>query len=215
MRLLNLLERIGELPAEVWLLPPVVILLTMAAVSFLLRSARLRRYRAIAAYTGLSVKPQIFNASEVHGTFRGRPLIMTTVGRQRPTFRRRWTLVTVDLKNPEMISLHLWPQDFLDHVFMAAGFKELQAGDAEFDRRYVIRSDEPVLVTKMFQDSVLLDRILHANIDSVDLVSAKMRVYYAREERSPAHAEALFTAVTGLADAIDALKGEYKPEIIR
>jgi hypothetical protein len=33
MRLLNLLERLGELPAEVWLIPPILILAAMAATS--------------------------------------------------------------------------------------------------------------------------------------------------------------------------------------
>ena len=95
MQWLDLLERIGELPAEVWLVPPVVILALMAAIGWLLRSLLLSRYRAIATRTGLTVVPKILNASEIRGSFRGRELVMHIVSRQRQTFRKRWTRVWV------------------------------------------------------------------------------------------------------------------------
>jgi len=215
MALLNLLERLGTLPAEVWLLPPVVILATMAGIGLVLRRARLRRFRAIAERTALSVKAKIINGSEVRGAFRGRPLVMTLVSPLRPNFRRRWTRVVADVKNPELVSLHLWPQDLLDNLIVAAGGTELHVGDAEFDRRFVIQSDEPALVTKMFQSRELRDAIVGANIDSVDLASSQLKVHYAREERDPEHAERLFTAVARLAEGIDALEADCKPEIIR
>jgi hypothetical protein len=46
MEWLEWLERIGELPAEVWLIPPVVFLVLLVAVGWLLRERLLRRYRA-------------------------------------------------------------------------------------------------------------------------------------------------------------------------
>ena len=107
MELLNLLERIGEMPPEVWLIPPVLILGAIMAIGWLRRSLLLRRYRAIAARTGLTVKPKILNPSEVRGTFRGRQLVMSICSPQRETIRRRWTLVAVDLENPEHIGLHM------------------------------------------------------------------------------------------------------------
>ena len=59
MEWLEWLERIGELPAEVWLIPPVVFLALLVAVGWLLRERLLRRYRAIAARTGLTVKRKL------------------------------------------------------------------------------------------------------------------------------------------------------------
>ena len=55
MKLLELLERIGEMPAEIWLIPPVLILALMAAIGWMRRALLLRRYRAIAGRTGLTV----------------------------------------------------------------------------------------------------------------------------------------------------------------
>jgi hypothetical protein len=49
----------------------------------------------------------------------------------------------------------------------------------------------------------------------VRLGNAKLYAYYAREERSPEHAELFFTAAARLADGIDALESDRRPEIIR
>jgi len=214
MTLLDLLEHLAQLPAEAWLIPPVLIVASIAAVGLMLHRARRRRYRAIAARTGLSVRPKIVNASEVHGTFRGRELVMVMCSRQRPTIRRRWTLVTVDVKNPEYVGLFMRPQDAVDNAIMAVGGKDVQVGDADFDRRFVIQSREAELVTRLFQSRELRELLLDAQIDSVRLVSSTLQVYYAREERKPEHAERLFTAVTRLADAIDALEAEHRAESI-
>src|SRR5262245_40848849 len=96
---LDTLYRLGEFPAEIWLIPPVLILAGMAAVAWLRRSMQLGRYRAVADRTGLAVAPKIFNPSEVRGAFRGRQLVMNEAGRRRQTlFRKRWTQVVVDVK---------------------------------------------------------------------------------------------------------------------
>jgi len=216
MEWLDLLERIGEMPAEIWLVPPVLILAAMTLIGWMLRSWLLRDYRAIAARTGLSVAPKILNPSEIRGTFRGRELVMHIVSRQRQTFRKRWTRVIVTVTNPEMVGLKMWPQDALDKLIMLAGATEVVVGDAEFDRRFVIQSRDEKVIAKMFAGNrELRELLLRSKVDSVELLSAKVHVHYARSERDPAHAELLFTAAMSLADAIDALKPDYRPEIIR
>jgi len=55
------------MPAEVWLIPPIVILALMIAIGCLRRSLLLRRYRAITARSELTVAPKVLNPSEVRG----------------------------------------------------------------------------------------------------------------------------------------------------
>jgi hypothetical protein len=216
MEWLELLERIGEMPAEIWLIPPVLILALMAAIGWLRCALLLRDYRAIAARTGLTVAPKILNPSEIRGSFRGRELVMHIVSRQRQTFRKRWTRVIVMVKNPEAVGLKMWPQDAMDKLMMLAGATEIVVGDAEFDRRFVIQSRDEKVIAKMFAGNrELRELLLRSKIDSVELLSAKVHVHYARSERDPAHAELLFTAAATLAEAIDTLEPDYTPEIIR
>ena len=216
MAWLDLLERIGEMPAEVWLIPPVLILAAMTAIGWMRRSLLLRDYRALAARTGLSVVVKILNPPEIRGSFRGRELVMHIVSRQRQTFRRRWTRVIVTVKNPEAVGLTMWPQDAIDKLIMLAGANEVVVGDDEFDRRFVIQSRDEKVIAKMFAGNrELRDLLLRSEVDSVELLSAKLHVHYARSERDAAHAELLFTAATSLAEAIDSLSPDYTPEIIR
>lgn len=214
VQLLDTLERIGELPPEIWFVPPILILAGMAAIGWLGRGRMLRRYHAIAERTGLAVVPKFFNPSEVRGSFRGRDLVMTSTGRRRQTIRKLWTLVTVDVANPESISLQMWQQGAIDRLVLALGGTEVVVGDPDFDRRFVIQSLEPELVAKMFRDAELRHLLIDAGIDRVEL-RQRLFAYYARNERDPEHAAILFTAVTRLADAIDSLRVVHKPEIIR
>jgi hypothetical protein len=212
---LELLERVGEMPAEVWLIPPVLILAAMTAIGWVRRALLLRAYRSIAARTGLAVAPQILNPSEIRGVFRGRELVMHLVPRQRQTLRKRWTRVIVTVTNPEAVGLKMWPQDAMDRLIMMAGAQEVVVGDEAFDRRFVIQSRDDKVMAKMFAGNrELRELLLRATIDSVDLLSTKLHVHYARSERDAAHAELLFTASVSLADAIDAIQPDYTPEII-
>jgi len=216
MKLLELLESLGEMPAEVWLMPPVVILALMAAIGWLRRALLLRDYRAIAARTGLTVAPKIINSSEIRGTFRGRELVMHIVSRQRQTLRKRWTRVIVTMRNPESVGLRMWPQDGFDKLVMLAGATEVVVGDDEFDRRFVIQSRDDKVIAKMFAGNrELRALLLRSKVDSVHVLGTTLHVHYARSERDPSHAELLFTAATSLADAIDAIVPDYTPEIIR
>ena len=71
------------------------------------------------------------------------------------------------------------------------------------------------MIAKMFAGNrELRELLLRSKVDSVQLLSEKLHVHYARSERDPAHAELLFSAATSLADAIDAIQPDYTPEII-
>ena len=216
MTLLSFLERLSELPSEVWLVPPVLIIVSICAIGLMLRRARLQRYRAIAARTGLSVKSSLVNVSQVFGNYAGRALVMMLASPQRTTlFRRKWTVVTVDLRNPEHIGLHMRPQDRIDTAIMIVGGNDVQVGDVEFDGRFVIYSRDQDVVATLFQDRALRTAILNARIDTVRLAGSKLHAYYPREERSPEHADLFFAAVVRLANGVDALQRPHAPEIIR
>jgi hypothetical protein len=66
--MLDWLERVGRLPPEVWLIPPALIIAVIVGIGIVRHRARIRRYRAIAARTGLSVTSGIVNPS--HGSTR-------------------------------------------------------------------------------------------------------------------------------------------------
>jgi len=210
--LLNLVERLGRLPPEVWLVPPFAFLAAILAIGLLRHRARLRRFRAIAARMNLSVKPGLVRPSTVHGAFGGRSLEMRLSSPQRETIvRKNWTRVAIDVKNPASLGLHMRPQDAVDRMMR---LPDVTVGDAEFDRRFLLRSSETALVRMLFADRGLRESILRANINTVRLFGSPLEVYYAKEVSQPEQAELLFATSVRLADAIDELTNDGSPDLI-
>ena len=208
MSWLDLLEWLGRLPAEAWLVPPVVIIAGIVAIGVTLHRARLRRYRAIAARTGLAVKPSIVNASQVHGAYAGRQLVMSIASPQPRGFvRKTWTRVFVEVRNPRFVALLLRRRDLVDRLLRLGN---APVGDAEFDRRFLVLSRDPGYVIMIFSDRTLRERFFQADIQRVHLVSSSLEVFYRRDVRDPEHAARLFDATVRLADAVDMLEaGRY------
>jgi hypothetical protein len=217
MTLLDVLEWLGSLPAEAWLVPPALILIFVFSVTMMLRKRYIGRLQRIAERTGLRVDSKsVVHEPEVNGNYRGRRLAMVRVSHQRArrTRRRPWTRVTIDVTNPELIGLKMRPQDVFDKVMKSIGLQDITIGEEKFDRRFVIQGDDPDLIKELLQDRTLQDQMLEARIDSVEMFGSKLNVYYAREEKDPGHAALLFDASIRLADGIDALKRQSKPEIL-
>ena len=203
MTLLNLLERLGSLPAEVWLIPPVVIIAAIVAVGYALHRARLRRYRAIADHTGLSVQSGIVNPSRVHGMYSGRQVAMSTAfARPAGFFRKTWTSVFVEVRNPRFVALRLRRKDVFDRLLRLGN---APVGDAAFDRRFLVLSRDPGYVMMIFSDRTLRGMLLRADIQGVRLVGSSLEVFYRCEERNGDHAALLFDGAVRLAEAIDRL----------
>ena len=203
--MLDWLERLGRLPPEAWLIPPVVIIAAWLGIGLALHRARLARYRAIAAHTGLSVKRATFTTSQVHGSYRGRTLAMTTAS-PRPTWfglRRTWTMVTVNVANPSFVGMKIRRKDLLDRLLR---LDRIKTDDREFDRRYLVLSQDTGAAVRILSDPSVRRAVSQANVHTVRLYNASAQLFYARDERSPEHAVELFDASVRLADAVDAIR---------
>ncbi len=199
----RVLEWLGSLPAEVWLVPPVLIIAAIVSIGYALHRARLRRYRAIAARTGLLVKPGIVNPSLVHGMYSGREIVMSTISAlEERFFRKTWTRVFVEVRNPRFVALSLRRKDVIDRLLRLGN---APVGDTEFDRCFLIQSGDPGYVMMIFSDRPLQEMLLRAEIQGVDVVDSSLEVFYGREERDPEHAALLFDGTVRIADAIDGL----------
>jgi hypothetical protein len=217
MSWLDVADWLGALPAELVLLVPVVFLAGLFGVIVTRRRARLNRWSGIAARTGLRLNAKtIVDSPELSGDYRGRRLRMTMAGRQRGSTRLRktWTLVTAEVANPTFLGLKIYRQDIVDTLLTAIGMPDLKTGDEAFDSRFVIQSDDPETAKQLLQNVDLRNDLIRADIERVEMFSPRLSVYYARDERDSAHAQALFDTVVDLANAIDSLKKDDKPQIL-
>jgi hypothetical protein len=217
MNLLELLDWLSALPTELVLLPPVIFVAAILVIALTRRRARLHRWRAIAESTGLRLNERtIVHSPEVVGAYRGRELRMTIAGRQRGSmrFRKTWTLVSVAVANPTFLSLKMYRQDVIDTVLASLGMQDLKVGDETFDRRFIVQSSEPEIARRLLENEAVRSALIGADIERVEMFNEPLRAYYGRDERDSHHARLLFDAVVDLAQAIDALKVETKPQIL-
>jgi hypothetical protein len=202
---LDLIDWLGRLPPEAWLVPPILIIGALVAGWLIRESARLGHYRAIAARTGLSVKRHVVTPSEVHGVFEGRQLVMMIASTRRLTWtRRNGTRVDVEVKNPGLVHMRITQKDVFDRILGING--DVQTEDAEFDRRYVIWTLDRGAVRRIFCDPALRESMVRVKVSGIETASRSMWVFYDHEMRDPEHAEQFFTTAVRLAKAIDAIK---------
>ena len=217
MYFLDLLDWLSALPAELVLLPPVICVATIFAIAMALRRARLNRWRAIAERTGLRLNERtIVHSPEIVGAYRGRQLRMTIVGRQRGStrFRRTWTLVSVPLANPTFMGLKMYRQDVIDTVLASLGMPDLKVGDETFDRHFIVQSGEPDIARRLLEDESLRSALIRVEVERIGVFNERLDAYYGRDERDSHHARLFFDVVVDLAQAIDALKVETRPQIL-
>lgn len=215
--MLDVLDRLSALPTELVLVVPAVMIAGLFAIILKLRRARLNRWHAIAARTGLRLNEKtIVDSPELSGDYRGHRLKMTIVGRQRGStrWRKTWTLVTADVANPTFLGLKIYRQDVVDTLLTSIGMPDLKTGDETFDARFIIQSDDPATAQQLFESVELRNDLTRADVERVEMFSPRLDVYYARDERDGVHAQLLFDAVVHLANAIDSLKQDDKPERI-
>ena len=128
---------------------------------------------------------------------------MTTASPRTSTlFRKTWTRVHIAVRNPASVTLRLRRKDLIDRLLRLG---DAPVNDAEFDRRFLIRSRQPGYVMMIFGDRTLRETLLAADVEGVWLVGSSLDVFYRREERSPEHAVLLFDGTVRVAEAIDRL----------
>jgi hypothetical protein len=217
MSWLDVVDWLGGLPTEVVLAVPVVFLAGLFGIILALRRARLRRWQRIAARAGLRLNAKtIVDSPELSGDYRGRRLTMTIASRQKGSTRLRktWTLVAAEVANPTFLGLKVYRQDVVDTLLTSLGLPDLKVGDVAFDKRFLIQSADPPTAKQLLENVELRNDLTRADIERVEMFGSKLVVYYAREERDAGHAQVLFDAVVRLANAIDSLKKDDKPERI-
>ncbi len=208
MTLMDVLDWLVTRAPEFWLVPPVIILAGIVAIGFRLRKKLEKQWLAIAEHTGLRLKTSIVRQPQVVGDYGGRRLIMTPSGcpqGRAGAFRKRWTRVAIDVRNPEFIGLRILRQDIVDTLLTIVGYPDVRIGDATFDRRYLIHTRDTELTKQLLREAALRDALVRANVDTVEMFGTTLAVYYARQERDAVHAELLFTAAIHMANGIDAL----------
>jgi hypothetical protein len=116
-------------------------------------------------------------------------------------FRRTWTRVITDVRNPKDVRLHLRRRDIVDRVLRLGN---APVGETRFDDRYVVLSKDKGYVMMIFEPAVR-ELMLRAEVEGVRLSGSTLELFYRREERASEHAAHLFDTIVAIADTVDRL----------
>jgi hypothetical protein len=160
--------------------PLVVLLVTLGllvtglAVSYFILKERRRAWSELASQVGLGFEPGSYWGQTmcVAGTFRGRPLTLDTFRVRTGKNSVLYTRISVKIENRPGLSLALSKEGLGSKIGKLLGSAEIQTGDDELDRSYVIKGQPEASVVRLLSNGYLRQKILassfnHLNVNDV------------------------------------------------
>jgi hypothetical protein len=148
----------------------------------------------------------MFSWPELNGTFRGRPLHVYVFASGTHGTRQIYLSVNLTLKHPPNARLAINPSgtvgSFLGKIVKT---QDVLIGNAEFDRRFVVKSDDPDFARRVL-GSVAAQTGIQAIPDAYQLKLEGQSVEYSRRgvERDPELLMKVFNTLSDLADVMEA-----------
>ncbi len=113
-------------------------------------------FEAFAARMGCQANiPQGFFGGfpSCHGTYRNRPLRVFMFTRSSGSGKSRstttYTAFEIDVDNPDGFEFHIFEQGFFTSMAVKLGMQDIQIGDDEFDKEYIIKSNNESKVIEL------------------------------------------------------------------
>lgn len=178
--------------------------LALAAVGF--EAVRQRRWFAMADALGFDSPGGrgFFSELRLEGAFLGRPAAIWTYTRGSGKNKSRWTMLEVAApKANPYFELHASPEGLGAKLAKAFGGMDIEIGDAEFDRRFRLRGNDPEAARRVFDTmtrDVLVERAAKREFDVVNGVVHFHRRGLLADARE---AQALLEAAARLAQAAE------------
>jgi hypothetical protein len=142
----------------------------VVGIAYFSRQARLRAWGELASRLGLTLEPGSFFVSpRVTGTYRGRPLTLHTFTRGSGRHRHTYTRVHIGLENPAGIRFAVYQEGVFSAIGKLFGMQDVQIGDEELDRRFVIKSQPESFAASLVTSISLRGKLLQARSVNIEV----------------------------------------------
>ena len=134
------------------------------------RQAQQRAWGELAARTGLTFEPGRFFGPVPHvtGTYRSRPLTLDTFTRGSGKHQHTYTRIVLYVDNPANVYLALYQESVFSKIGKFFGMADIQIGDEEVDRRFIIKSKPESFAASLFTSISLRQQLLQARVLNVE-----------------------------------------------
>jgi len=188
----------------------IVVVVTGAVllVQYVQRRGCTRAWQEAAAQAGLGCEGGgLLRYPAINGIYRGRELELyvhqhtTGTGKNRRTSTSTRMAMSVD--NPAGLRLEVYGENVLGKLGKRLGAQDIQVGDAEIDRRFMIKGEPAEAAARVFMSEALRQKLLALPSLHLELEGATLRYEKPGVEGNAERLVALFDLMAELAAAVE------------
>ena len=145
------------------------------------RQAQQKAWGELAARTGLTFEPGGFfgPVPRVTGAYRSHSLTLDTFTRGSGKHRHTYTRIVLFVNNQANVYLALYQEGVFSKIGKFFGMQDIQVGDEEVDRKFIIKSKPENYAASLFtsislRDQLLKTRTLNVEVDGRELTFEQM-----------------------------------------
>jgi hypothetical protein len=181
------------------------VVVIVLVIVYLQRQAQLRAWRGLASQLGLACESGRYpwSAVTVHGSYRGHGVALDTFQRGIGRNQRTLTGIVMDVNNPSGLRMNLVRQGGFGQVGKWLGAQDIQVGDADIDRRFLIKGQPEEAIRRLFTSEGLRQALLALSSLDVTLEGATLRYEQPGVARGIERLRSLFDLLSELAIAVE------------
>ena len=182
-----------------------VVLVVVAVIAFLRYQTRRRAWSELAMRTGLTLESAGFLglSQRVTGAYRGRALTLDTFTRRSGEHSTTYTRIVVPVNNASSLRLTLYEQGLLSEIGKLLGAQDIQTGDPELDRRFIIKGQPEDVIVRLLTSGGLYDKLLQARSLNLRVEGGQVRFEKRNIESDVDYLQSLFDLLSDLAEAVE------------
>ena len=186
----------------------VVVTAVVLLVQYLQRRGQLRAWQEVAAQAGLACEEGgLLRYPTVKGIYRGHELQMYIHQHTSGTAKNRRTStstrIAMTVDNPAGLRLELSEEKILGRIGKQLGMQDIQLGDTELDRRFMIKGEPAEVVGQIFMSEALRQKLLALPSLKLELNGTTLRYEKPGAEKKAERLTGLFELMAEMAAAVE------------
>jgi hypothetical protein len=186
-----------------------VVIVVAVAAAYLNHRARQQAWSELAALTGLTCESAgLFGLSlRVQGVYRGHALTLDTFTRSSGKHSTTYTRVVIRVNNTAAIRLVLHEEGLLSPVGKLLGLQDIQVGDQDLDRRFIIQGQPEDIIARLLSLGGLRDKLLQARSLNIKVEGQELHFEQRGVELNVDYLQYLFDLLSELVEEIEQVGG--------
>lgn len=168
------------------------------------RQARAKAWGELARRTGLALEQgSFFVPPRLTGGYRGHSLTLDTFTRGSGKSSNTYTRIVIFVNNQANIYLALYEEGLFSKIGKFFGAEDVQIGDEEVDRRFILKSRPENFAARLFTSINLRSKLLQARAANIEVDGRELYFEQRGAERNTDYLQFLFDMLSDLADLVE------------